>query len=128
MANKGCFFAVDQRTWAKLQAIGMNEAVAYLVLAQGTGGNHKSTSWSVNALKTYAGISLERGKAAIESLIERGFVRRAETHTASRPRYEIATFGEWHQFEAARQPAPDYFERELLEKVRKGEQPSTKPH
>jgi hypothetical protein len=125
-AKKGCFFAVDQRTWAKLPAIGMNEAVAYLVLAQGTNGNHKATSWSVNALKTYAGISWERGKAAIENLIARGFIRCAETHTATRPRYEIATFCEWHRAEAARQPAPDYFERELLERVQKGEQP-TKP-
>jgi hypothetical protein len=128
MAKKGCFFAVDQRTWAKLPETAMNEAVAYLVLAQGTGGNHKATSWSVNALKTYAGISWERGKAAIENLIGRGFIRCAQTHTATRPRYEIATFGEWHRDEAARQPAPDFLERELLEKVQKGEQPATKPH
>ena len=128
MAKKGCFFAVDQRIWEKLPEIGMNEAVAYLVLAQGTGRNHKATSWSVNALKTYAGISWERGKAAIENLIGRGFIRCAETHTAAKPRYEIATFDEWHRAEAARQPAPDYFERELLEKVQKGAQPSTKPH
>jgi hypothetical protein len=44
MGAKGCFFAIDGRIWANLPSVGMNEAVAYLVLAQGTGGNNKATS------------------------------------------------------------------------------------
>ena len=92
--SKGSFFAVDGRTWPKLTTLGMNEAVAYLVLAQGTGANHKATSWSVNSLKTYAGISWERGKAAIENLKREGFLRLAESHTSGKPRYELPTFGE----------------------------------
>jgi hypothetical protein len=128
ITSKGSFFTIDQRTWAKVTDTGMNEAAAYLVLAQGTGGNNKATSWSVQALRTYAGISWECSKAAIENLIERGFIRRAEAHTSSRPRYELATFSEWYRAEAVRQPALLPYEAELLERLGKGEQPSTKPH
>jgi hypothetical protein len=125
--SKGLFFATDRRIWPRVTALGMNEAVAYLVLAQGTGRNHRATSWSANSLKTYAGISWERGKAAIEKLIEHGFIRRAETHTRTKPRYELATFAEWSRTEATRQHAVlDYFERDVLVRLGKGEQPSTK--
>jgi hypothetical protein len=31
------FFAVDRRTWARVCGLGLNRAVAYLVLARGTG-------------------------------------------------------------------------------------------
>jgi hypothetical protein len=124
MASKGSFFAVDRRMWSRLPEIGMNEAVAYLVLAQATGRNHKATSWSVKALKTYAGISWERGNIAIGNLRERGFIRNAGTHTRTRPRYELATFNEWYQAESARLSATmDFSDRELVKRIQTGDQP-----
>jgi hypothetical protein len=121
--SKG-FFAIDQRMWPKVTVLGMNEGVAYLALAQGTGRNHRATRWSANSLKTYAGISWERGKAAIGKLIQHGFIRRAETHTSARPRYEVVTFSEWSAKQL--QPTPDYFEAPVFDKVRAGGQPSNK--
>ena len=77
---------------AKVSAIGMNEAVAYLVLACGTGHDNLTTSWSSQALHKYSGIAWERGKAAIESLIQAGHVRLGKDHTRQNPRYELVAF------------------------------------
>lgn len=122
-ASKGAFFAVDQRTWAKLPNLGMNEAVAYLVLAQGTGGNHKATSWSVNSLKKYAGISWERGKAAIENLKAAGFLRLAEKHTSEKPRYELPTYAELVERQT---PKMTPLESRLVDGLQLGIQPSNR--
>jgi hypothetical protein len=67
----------------------MNEAVAYLVLACGTGGDNRTTSWSSQALHKYSGIAWERGKAAIEHLIESGLIRQGKEHTRQKPCYEL---------------------------------------
>jgi hypothetical protein len=86
---KGCFFAIDSRIWDKVTACGMNEAVAYLALGCGTGRDNHTTSWSSQALHKYAGITWERGKAAIESLMNAGFVRLGKDHTRQDLRYEL---------------------------------------
>ena len=58
MSTKG-FFRIDRRTWAKVCELGMNPAVAYLVLACGTGKDHRGTSWSVQAaVKKYTAIAV----------------------------------------------------------------------
>ena len=57
MNGKG-FFRVDRRAWAKVCELGMNPAVAYLVLACGTGKDHRGTSWSVQAVQKYTGIAV----------------------------------------------------------------------
>ena len=72
----------------------MNPAVAYLVLAQGTSGNNRSTSWSVTSLKHHVGISWERGKPAIEQLIKAGIIRHAPSHTKNKPRYDLPSWAE----------------------------------
>jgi hypothetical protein len=71
-ANGGGFFAIDARIWAKVTTTGMNEAVAYLVLACGTSHDNKTTSWSTNAVMKYAGIGWVRAKDAIVRLIACG--------------------------------------------------------
>ena len=43
--NEG-FFAIDRRAWARVCALGLNAAVAYLVVACGTGGDNRTTSLS----------------------------------------------------------------------------------
>jgi hypothetical protein len=124
-ASRGCFFAIDQRIWARLTEVGMNESVAYLVLAQGTGGNHRATSWSVNSLKIYAGISWERGKAAIANLVQHGFIQLAARHTSGKPRYELLTFFELQQLGASKcMDALESADRELLAELAGGRQPT----
>jgi hypothetical protein len=126
-APKGDFFAVDARIWLQLTTLGMNEAVAYLVLASGTGHSNKVTSWSTEAVKRYAGIGWARAKPAIMNLVAGGFIRRAESYTDAKPRYELASFREQVDHEAAKNPsAPDYLERELLAGLQAGRQPSNK--
>jgi hypothetical protein len=83
------FFAIDLRCFSEACDIGMNEAVAYLVLGCGTGRNNQDTSWSAQALHKHTGITWERGRAAIEELIRGGLVCIGEGHTKSRPRYRL---------------------------------------
>jgi hypothetical protein len=126
--SKGGFFAIDARIWARVTACGMNESAAYLVLANGTGRNNKGTRWSTNAVMNYTGIGWERAKNAIGRLIAGGFIRCAESHTEARPCYELATYRELVDHEAATNPPakPDYFEQELLSGLQAGRQPTNK--
>jgi len=84
----GRFFAVDRRVWARCCELGLNPAVAYLVLACGTGRDNRTTAWSVNAIENYTSIGRKRAGEAIQQLIKSGVVTKEETN--SRPRYVIA--------------------------------------
>jgi hypothetical protein len=85
-ANKG-FFAVDRRAWARVSSLGLNPAVAYLVLACGTGGDNRTTKWSDQAIQKYTGLSRGRTNRAMADLKGSGLVREDEGGT--RPRYYI---------------------------------------
>jgi len=122
----GNFFRVDRRTWAAVCELGMNPAVAYLVLSQGTDANNRLTNWSVTALKTHAGISWERGKQAIEGLIHNGFLRHTKGHTTARPRYQLAAWQEILTFRAARVQVDDGYSWMVFQEIKAGKQPSTK--
>lgn len=87
--SQGRFFAIDRRSFSDACGLGMNEAVAYLVLACGTGRNNHETRWSAQSLHKYTGITWERGKAAIEGLIRAGLVGLGEGHTKGQPRYKL---------------------------------------
>jgi hypothetical protein len=49
--------------------LGLNPAVAYLVLARGSGADNRTTAWSVNAIEGYTGIGRPRAKKAIDALM-----------------------------------------------------------
>lgn len=70
LAAHGGFFAVDRRVWRRVVDLGMNAAVAFLVLARGSGGDNATTSWSTDAVERYTGISRHKAKDAI-ALLER---------------------------------------------------------
>jgi hypothetical protein len=118
----GRFFGVDRRTWGQLcDSATINEASAYLVLAQGTGGDSRFTSWSATALKTYAGISWDRANAAIDGLAEKQFLKRAESSTKGKPRYELLSASELAAaIFTKKQDALAPVERLLLTEVREG--------
>ena len=86
--NTGNFFRVDRRIWAAVCELGMNPAVAYLLLAQGTDANNRLTRWSATSLKTHTGVSWERGKPAIDQFIELGLAKHDESQHVLQRRLE----------------------------------------
>lgn len=83
------FFAIGLAEWRQACEIGLNPAVAFLVMACGTGRDNQTTAWSANAVQEYGGIRWERAKPAIDQLIKAGLVTVAETSTKARPRYKL---------------------------------------
>src|SRR4051794_32665128 len=88
--SRGDFFAVDRRAWSFVCKRTMNAAVAYLVCARGTGGDNRTTKWSVNAIEARTGISRSRARAAMNVLITSGTLRLDPESAPSRPKYKIA--------------------------------------
>ncbi len=64
------FFVISKAKWEYLFEItaSINEMASYLVLACGTGADHKTTSWSAGAIYQYAGISPKAATKAIMRL------------------------------------------------------------
>ncbi len=73
--EKGKFFAVAAHDFHFACALGMNEALAYLVCACGSGKDNATSKWSVNALYNYCGVSRHRGKAAFDELLGKGLLK-----------------------------------------------------
>ena len=69
------FFAVDRRAWAKACDLGINAAIAYLVMARGTGHDMRSTSWSAKAIQERTSVPWRQCKAAIQAVVASGLVR-----------------------------------------------------
>lgn len=77
------FFVISMTAWEGLFECAMSdgsesEAVrtmaAYLTLCCGTGGDHKTTSWSAGAIRKYAGISQRPAERAIKLLESLGYI------------------------------------------------------
>lgn len=75
MTGPGNFFGVERGAWQKSRALGLNPAVAFLVMARGTGADHRTTPWSVQAIEKYTGISRPRARDAVDALIDAGLAR-----------------------------------------------------
>ena len=93
------FFIISMSAWEGLFDVALNnvsesEAVrvmaAYLTLCCGSGGDHKTTSWSAGAIRKYAGISqrpAERAIKLLESFYHIDTVKKAEKNKL--PIYKI---------------------------------------
>ena len=81
------FFAVDRRAWARVCSLGINPAVAYLVLACGSGRDNRTTRWSDHAIQKHTGISRGRTDKAMAELKTIGLIR--EDKGGKYPRYYI---------------------------------------
>jgi hypothetical protein len=113
MGQRGNFFAVDRRTWAHLcERLDTNTAAAYLVMANGTGGDNATTSWSVNSVQEYLGLSLGRARTSVQALLTNGYVECVQSGT--RPRYKLTA---WN----AMRPRLTVMESLVIEKVRRGD-------
>jgi hypothetical protein len=110
------FFAVDRRTWARVCGLGLNPAVAYLVLARGTGKTNRETAWSVMAIENYTGISRSRAHNAVSALVEDGVVRKLRSGT--KPKYELVP---WHLVPGTDpRPALSSYEQKIVDKALQG--------
>lgn len=77
LGQKG-FFIISKEKWKYLFDINSNisEMASYLVLACGTGADHKTTSWSAGAIYQYSGIS---PKPATKAIMRLNFCSAIET-------------------------------------------------
>jgi hypothetical protein len=71
------FFVIDRGAFRCAAAGGLNSAIAYLVMARGTGPDNRTTQWSVNAIEKYTGISRPNAKKAVQDLLDRGIWKKA---------------------------------------------------
>ncbi len=83
-------FAVDRTTWHGVCALGLNAAVAYLVIACGTGLDMITSKWSAKSMRTYTGMRFNSSKDAIEALRSGGFL--TVEGTQEKPRYRLTLF------------------------------------
>jgi hypothetical protein len=121
--GRGNFFAIDRRTWAKVcgsDGLGLNAAIAYLVLARGSDRTNSKTSWSVNALEQRDLLSRGRAQAAIDKLKAAKVIRqtgqgRKATRYELPPVHEIPGTGFDPRPELTRQ------EQEAVEMAKRGE-------
>lgn len=75
------FFAIGKAQWAAACTLGINPAVAFLVLARGAGGDNSTTSWSAEAVRKSVGVAWARAQAAIEILEQNRLVSRPPRKT-----------------------------------------------
>lgn len=85
--SKGNFFAIGSREFDQACKLGMNQAVAFLVMARGTGRDNSTTSWSALSVFNHSGISRRRAQAAIESICSSGLAEIIQT--GKNPRYKL---------------------------------------
>lgn len=85
----GNFTACYQSLFLKACDLGLNEVVALLVMACGAGKDHKTTSWSANAIEAHGGISRRIASKAIDSLEKHNIVLRVDDRPKSKPQYKI---------------------------------------
>jgi hypothetical protein len=88
MSRRGDFFAVGKPQWKAACELGMNPAVALLVLARGTGADNSTTAWSAEAISKYSGITWRRSKSAVTVLCEHELA--ICTAFGKHPRYKLA--------------------------------------
>lgn len=83
--QRGNFFAIEKRCFEKARGLGLNEGLAYLVLACFSGPDNLTTSASVNAVEKYAGISRSRASDALSALISARLIKKLKS--GKKPRY-----------------------------------------
>lgn len=84
---QGNFFAIGAKEFVHACSLGINSAVALLVMARGSGRDNATTSWSALSIFTRTGMARRRAQVAIESLIEAKLVEVLQV--GKRPRYKL---------------------------------------
>ena len=113
--GRGDFFAVDCRTWAMaFDTAGLHAGLAYLVLARGSQGDMRTTSWSAEAINHRTRLNW---RSKIGKLITTGLIR--QDKGGSKPRYYIMPAHLVQGCEGFLAPPLAQAEKDLLERMRK---------
>ncbi len=80
------FFSIDRGAFRCAAVGGLNSAIAFLVMARGTGPDNRATQWSISAIEKYTGISRPNAKKAVTDLLDRGIWKK--TRDGKHPVYE----------------------------------------
>jgi hypothetical protein len=119
-ANYGGFFTVDRRAWACVCGLGMNAMVAYLVIARGTGGDNRTSKWSINSIEQRTGISRGRAAQAISLLQHHKAIIRDPESKRDRPKYKIAPAHEIPGCEGFPTPPLDSWQQHVFDQLGDG--------
>lgn len=84
---QGNFFAIGAKEFVHACSMGINSAVALLVMARGSGRDNATTAWSALSIFTRTGMARRRAQIAIESLVGAGLVELLQA--GKRPRYKL---------------------------------------
>ncbi len=87
--SRGQFFAVDATYFEEACDLGLNPALAYLVIASGTLKDLRTSAWSADAVRRYSTIRWSRAKAAIDVLQQAKLLTRDKNSSISHPRYVL---------------------------------------
>jgi hypothetical protein len=80
------FFSIDRGTFRCASVGGLNSAIAYIVMARGSGRDNRTAQWSINAIEQRTGISRPNAVKAVKDLLDRGIWKR--TRDGKHPIYE----------------------------------------
>lgn len=72
--GRGHFYGIDLPTFREACSLGLNEAIAYLILARGTQADNRTTTWSTNSITAYTRLGRDKAKRAIEDLLGSGLI------------------------------------------------------
>jgi hypothetical protein len=82
------FFLLDSTSLLRAAHLGINEAIAYIVQARGTGPDNRTTQWSATAVTARTGISRRNAAAAVANLVKNGLTR--VVRPGRHPIYELS--------------------------------------
>ncbi|MGK9047853.1 hypothetical protein KXR63_10840 [Stutzerimonas chloritidismutans] len=85
--SQGNFFAIGADEFNAACELGINPAVALLVMARGTGRDNVTTAWSALSVFTYSGMARRRAQEAIEKLVGAGLAEVLQA--GKKPRYKL---------------------------------------
>ncbi len=73
------FYAIDAAVFWFVCGLGLNEAVAYLLIACGTQRDNATSTWAVQSVERRGGLSRSAARNALERLVEAGVLQSLNT-------------------------------------------------
>lgn len=86
--NKG-FNGYDEDLFLKACELGLNEAISFMVLCCGTGGDRATTKWSAKAIESHGGMGRVNARKAIASLLKNEIIRLSDHSKPNYPQYKV---------------------------------------
>lgn len=116
--RRGHLFLVDVPTFAKVCDLGdVDAAASYLILAAGTGGDNRTSTWSREAINQRTALNWRKADAAMVKLEQAGLIRWLTAKGVRKPRIDLPPV-------ETRKPMPKNVAA-LAERIMHGDQPHT---